>query len=123
MGDFRPISLTSCPCKITRLSERLKSCLLPYLIFFNPLLLDASLIANVLTGEWKRKTEKGMAIKLDVEKAFDMVDWNFLDEILCVEGFRIKWRRWIQGCNSTANYFIIINGKPRGRIRVTRGLR
>ena len=80
-------------------------------------------MANELIDERERKKQKGVVIKLDMEKAFDKVDSTFLESILMAKGFGPKWRRWIRGCISSINFSIIINGRPRGNIYVTRGLR
>ena len=53
-------------------------------------ILDRSLMANELIDEWKRKKQKGVVIKLDLEKAFDMVDWTFLENILIAKVFGPK---------------------------------
>ena len=39
------------------------------------------------------------------------------------KGFGDKWRMWIKGCISTANFSIMINGKPKGLFGASRGLR
>ena len=131
VADFRPISLTTGLYKIIArvLLERLKK-VLPFTITGQQTtfvegrqILDASLMANDLIDEWERKKQKGVVIKLDMEKAFDKVDWTFLKNILVAKGFGPKWRRWIKGCISSTNFSIIINGRPRGKIYATRGLR
>lgn len=83
---------------------------------------DVSLIANELIDERNRRKESGVVLKLDIEKAFDKVDWDFLDLILEAKGFGLRWRKWIKGCISSPNFSIIINGKPRGKIFASRGL-
>lgn len=52
-----------------------------------------------------------------------MVDWDFLDFVLHVKGFGFLWRTWIRGCLTSANYSIILNGRPRGKIIPSRGIR
>lgn len=54
-------------------------------------------------------------------KMFDEVDWDFILEILKVGFVRQTWREWITGCISTTNFFIIINGRPRGKILSSKG--
>lgn len=72
---------------------------------------EASLIANELIEEWSFKKKAGVVTKLDLEKVFE-VDCNYLDSVLKAKGFGDRWRNWISGCVSSANYSIIINGKP-----------
>ena len=39
------------------------------------------------------------------------------------KGFDSTWRKWIQGCLSSLEYSVILNRRPRGKFRGTRGLR
>lgn len=71
----------------------------------------------------KTRKEKGFLLKLDLEKTYDMVNWEFLNSILELKGFGFKWRKWIKGCLTTTNLSIMINGRSRGKIMTTRGLR
>ena len=41
-------------------------------------ILDASLIANEVVEFWQKRKEKGLICKLDIEKAYDNINWNFL---------------------------------------------
>ncbi|MDV3193947.1 MAG: reverse transcriptase domain-containing protein [Sweet potato little leaf phytoplasma] len=65
--------------------------------------------------------KKGFILKLDPEKAYDKVSWDFLDEIMRLKGFGNRWRRWIKGCLQNTNFSIMINRKPRGKIVASRG--
>jgi hypothetical protein len=49
---------------------------------------------EILYDSIKNK-EKGLVLKLDYEKAYDRVNWQFLQEILISRGFRNKWVNWI----------------------------
>ena len=64
-----------------------------------------------------------MIFKVDFEKAYDHVNWDFLDLVLEKKGFGARWRTWMRGCISSANFSIMINEKPRGRFGASRGLR
>lgn len=64
-----------------------------------------------------------MAAKLDIEKAYDKVDWGFLLEVLRCFGFLAKWRQWISQCISTTSFSILLNGSPFGTFTPGRGLR
>lgn len=58
----------------------------------NKQILDASLMANKLIDDWSFSKKAGVVLKLDLEKAFDIVDWEFLDSILMAQGFGSLWR-------------------------------
>ena len=49
----------------------------------------------------------GVICKLDVEKAYDHVNWEALLDLLNVG---VKWRKWIHTCISTVQFSVLING-------------
>lgn len=61
--------------------------------------------------------------KLDIQKAYDHLNWNFLLETLSKNGFGGRWIRWIKFCISTVKLSILINGTPIGFFSSRRGLR
>lgn len=65
----------------------------------------------------------GIICKVDLEKAYDHVNWDFLDYMLRKKGFRAKWRMWMSGCISLVHYSILINRTSRGFFFKLRGLR
>ncbi|RVW26228.1 Transposon TX1 uncharacterized 149 kDa protein [Vitis vinifera] len=80
ISDFRPISLIACLYKPMRL--------------------------------WTRKgrsEEEGVVFKIDFEKAYDHVKWDFLDHVLEKKGFSSKWRNWMRGCLLSISYAILVN--------------
>jgi hypothetical protein len=64
-----------------------------------------------------------MAVKLDMNKAYDRVEWFFLEKVMKRMGFAGRWINLIMMCVRSANYVVLINGSPMGRIFPTRGLR
>lgn len=131
LADYRPISLIGCIYKIVAktLALRLKGVIgelvdsvqSAYIEGRN--ILDGPLIMNEICS-WARKTKKKMFVfKADFEKAFDSVNWGFLDSLMQQMGFGAKWRAWIHGCLSSAKASILVNGSPTGEFQLMRGVR
>ncbi|GJY43978.1 RNA-directed DNA polymerase, eukaryota [Tanacetum coccineum] len=97
--DFRPISLIGSVYKIiAKILANLLCLVLPYLIsefqsafVSNRQILDSPFILNELISWCKHTNFNGMIFKVDFEKAFDSVKWDYLDETLKAFGFGQKW--------------------------------
>ncbi|XP_022040145.1 uncharacterized protein LOC110942657 [Helianthus annuus] len=63
------------------------------------------------------------AFKVDIQKAYDTVDWNFLKGILRGFGFHPTMIHWIMLCVSTTSYSVCVNGEVHGFFKGSRGLR
>ena len=56
---------------------------------------------------------KAVLLKLDYKKAYDRVNWFFLDKVMFKKEFGVRWRKWIIGCLSTASFSVVVNGEPK----------
>uniref|UniRef100_A0A251VNU9 Putative RNA-directed DNA polymerase, eukaryota, Reverse transcriptase zinc-binding domain protein n=1 Tax=Helianthus annuus TaxID=4232 RepID=A0A251VNU9_HELAN len=63
------------------------------------------------------------AFKVDIQKAYDTVDWKFLRSVLIGFGFNVKMVEWIMVCVSTTTYSVCVNGNVHGFFKGNRGLR
>ncbi|GKA29034.1 putative RNA-directed DNA polymerase, partial [Tanacetum coccineum] len=102
-SDYRPISLIGCVYKVlskilaTRLSK----------------IIRMASIDNL----------KLLLFKVDFEKAFDSVNWTFLQNTMRQMGFGRKWRKWIASCLESASISVLVNGSPTKEFEMERGIR
>ncbi|KAL0448664.1 UNVERIFIED_CONTAM: Retrovirus-related Pol polyprotein from type-2 retrotransposable element R2DM [Sesamum latifolium] len=74
-------------------------------------------------GYNQRHLPKRCALKVDLRKAYDTVEWDFLLEVLRLFGFPSRFIGWIEECVTTPSYSVCINGEAHGFFRGARGLR
>ena len=128
--DFQPISLFGGGYKIIAkvLANKLKMVLRDIVYVSQNAfvkerwILDFVLIANECLDS-RLKSFPRVFCKLDVEKAYDHVNWDFLIYMLDHCGFHEKWRRWVFFCISTIKFSILINGTLCGFFGSSRGIR
>ena len=86
-------------------------------------ILDGPLMVNELIGWASRSKKKMLIFKVDFAKAFDSLNWNFLDNILSQMGFGDRWRAWMKGCFGTTKVSVLVNGSPTKEFRMCKGVR
>ncbi|GJV48237.1 hypothetical protein Tco_1438449 [Tanacetum coccineum] len=81
------------------------------------------LTQELMRNYHRRRGPPRCAFKVDIQKAYDTVDWKFLETILVGFGFHPKMVQWIMVCVSGASYSISVNGNVHGWFKGKRGLR
>ena len=131
---FRPISLCNVLYKIiakvlaNRMKKVLPSIISPSQSAFIPsrLITDNILVAfeALYTMNTRMTGKKGyIVVKLDMSKAYDRVEWDFLEAIMVKIGFASRWVQLIMTFVRTVFFSMIVNGIPYGKITPTRGIR
>ncbi|GJU60440.1 RNA-directed DNA polymerase, eukaryota, reverse transcriptase zinc-binding domain protein [Tanacetum coccineum] len=89
----------------------------------NRQILDGPFILNEIF-QWCKKKKKQMRIfKVDFEKAYDSVRWDYLDDVLQKFSFGDKLRGWIQSCLRSSRGPVIVNESPTNEFQFHRGLK
>ena len=134
VNHFRPISLCYVIYKI--ISKLLVNHLKPFMdSFITPFqnafikgrnisdnILLAHGIFDFLTKRKKRKKFYG-ALKIDMTKAYNRVDWKFLKAVLSSMNFSQNWIKWILQCVTTVQFTLLVNGSLSQTFKPKRGLR
>ncbi|XP_026384917.1 uncharacterized protein LOC113280517 [Papaver somniferum] len=86
-------------------------------------IIDGTLVANELVDSRLRSGNDGIVCKIDLKKAFDRINWRYLEFVLHQMGFSRKWCNWLRFCYSTFSFSVLINGSSFGYFTSTRGVR
>jgi hypothetical protein len=130
-NDYRPISLCNLIYKViskvlaNRIKPILERCLSAEQLGFlkGRRIQDAIGAAHESLHNIKKKNSKSLVLKLDLKKAFDSIDWEYLRLILLTVGFGVKITDWVMSCVTSANFAVLINGEATKFFKSERGLR
>jgi len=117
LNDFRPISMVGSLYKVLSkvLSNRLRRVMSSVIsetqsaFIHGRQILDGILISNEIVEDAKRLKKDLLLFKVDFEKAFDSIDWSYLDAVMKKMNFPTLWRKWIMECVSTASTSVLVN--------------
>ena len=132
MGDFKPIACCNVIYKcITKIVSNRLLPLLNDLVSLNQFAFipSRSISENVLLAQelvrnyHKEKGEPCCTLKIDLMKAYDSVNWEFMIHCLHCFGFLVKFLSWIKECITSPRFSIYLNGTLEGYFEGKRGLR
>ena len=133
LGNYRPISLCNTVYKV--IMKIIVARLGPYLEkFISPLQtafvlgrkgIDNAIIVHEIVHTLRKKKEKVgyMAIKVDLEKAYDKLKWSFIRGMLIRANLPADLIDLIMSCVSTVSTSILVNGEALDPIYPSRGIR
>jgi retron-type reverse transcriptase len=131
MNKFRPISLLNCSYKIfTRVLTSKMTKVVDRLIASNQTafikaryILESVVTAHEILHSVHHNKSQGFVLKLDYEKAYDKVNWEFLINILEKRGFGGKWIDWIRCILHRGSMGLTINNSEGQFFQTGKGLR
>jgi hypothetical protein len=86
-------------------------------------ILEGVVILHETVHELHRRNQNGIIFKIDFEKAYDKVKWDFLTQTLRLKGFSTKWIEWIKSFISGGSVAININDEIGPFFHTKKGLR
>jgi len=86
-------------------------------------LLDGVLVANEVVEELRRSGRSDLCLKVDYEKAYDSVRWDFVYYMMRRLGFHRRWIMWVKGCLESATISVLVKRSPMTEFKPSRGLR
>nr|XP_027082466.1 uncharacterized protein LOC113704793 [Coffea arabica] len=134
VNQYRPISLCQVVYKakakilVSRMQPFLSRCISKNRSAFvsGRQILDNVILSHELLHFLKNKRhgrEGYMAVKLNMSKAYDRVEWKCLKAIMEKMGFCSTWISWISSCISSVTYSFKVNGEHNEYITPSRGVR
>lgn len=133
-ADLRPITLCNVLYKImgkmiaNRMMEMLKDIISESQSAFIPdRLITDNILITTEAGHYLRRKQGGRVgwagLKLDMAKAYDRMEWDFLRRMIVALGFDSKWIDLVMYCVTTVRYKVLVNGKLTETIIPSRGIR
>lgn len=123
VADYRPIALCNVYYKIISkiLTKRMQpllsmvisenqSAFVPGRVISDNVLITHEVLYFLQHSKAKKRCS--MAVKTDMSKAYDRLEWDFIQLVLERLGFHPQWISWIMECVSTVTYAFLINGSP-----------
>jgi hypothetical protein len=86
-------------------------------------ILDAIGVSQESIHNIKSKKMKALIMNIDLMKAYDRVNWDFLRLVLLQVGLSLEATNWIMGCVTSTNFVVLINGAPTEFFKSHKGLR
>ncbi|XP_019186519.1 PREDICTED: uncharacterized protein LOC109181223 [Ipomoea nil] len=134
VSDYRPIALSNVVYRVMAkmITARMKP-LMENIIsesqsaFISGRLITDNILIAAEVGHYLNRKQCGLtgwgALKLDMAKAYDHMEWSFLQRMLRALGFDERWIELLMMCVTTVSYSVLVNGSRTDQIIPTRGLR
>ncbi|KAL3570845.1 hypothetical protein D5086_028094 [Populus alba] len=131
-SDYRPISCCNVIYKVLskilagRLAQALQEIVSPMQNAFlggRYMSDNINLVQELLRQYYRKRSSPRCLLKVDFKKAFDSVQWDFLESLLCHLGFPAHFVLLVMQCISSASYLVAVNGDIHGFFSGHNGVR
>lgn len=85
--------------------------------------MEGVVILHEVVHELKKTKKRGLILKIDFEKAYDKVRWDFLEQVMRGEGFPEEWITWVMQTVRGGRVCVHVNGQRGPYFRTFQGLR
>lgn len=131
LNDYRPINLIGVISKVISkiLANRIRRMISSVIsesqsaFLSERYILDGPLMVNEILTWAKKSSVDVFLLKIDFEKAYDNVNWNFVLSIMNQMGFSDRWCMWIRGILRSASSSVLVNASPTFEFKCHKGLR
>lgn len=128
--DFRPIPDVGCLFKILSkiLANRLIKVIGVVVSQSQPAfvkgrqILDGILIANEIVDDAHATKKELLIFHVDFEKAYDSMNWMYLEDVMIKMHFFTLWRKWFLECVTRATTLVLVNEIPAEEFKLERGI-
>jgi hypothetical protein len=86
-------------------------------------ILEGVVVLHEILHELHRSKARNLVLKIDFEKAYDRVRWDFLKKVMRGRGFPNKWIEWAMRTVREGRVYINVNGERSAYFKIYRGLR
>jgi hypothetical protein len=86
-------------------------------------IMEGVVMLHEIIHDIHKKKMNGVILKLDFEKVYDKVNWNFLQQTLRMKGFSDKWCHWIDQFVSKGSVGVKVNDDIGRYFQIKKGLR
>jgi hypothetical protein len=86
-------------------------------------ILEGVVVLHEVLHELHRSKARGLILKIDFEKTYDSLSWDFLGKVMQGKGFPQKWITWVMKTVREGKVCINVNGERSDYFRTFRGLR
>ncbi|PNX58895.1 BTB/POZ domain-containing protein, partial [Trifolium pratense] len=86
-------------------------------------ILDGVVVLNEIIDLAKRRKDCCLFFKVDFKRAYDTINWNYLERMMVKMGFTEKWMSWMRACIFNSSMSVLVNGSPSQDFTVGKGLR